>query len=45
MDSDKSMRILLEKLYSLGHRHILLLAPDAMEIEQRRTRYQGFLST
>ena len=36
------MRILLEKLYSLGHRHILLLAPEPMEIEQRRARYQGF---
>jgi len=42
MDSGKSMRILLEKLYSLGHRHILLLAPEKMEIEQRRARYQGF---
>ena len=42
MDSAKSMRLLLEKLYSLGHRHILLLAPETMEIEQRRARYQGF---
>ena len=42
MDSGRSMRILLEKLYSLGHRHILLLAPEPMEIEQRRARYQGF---
>ena len=42
MDSEKSMKILLEKLYSLGHRRIFLLAPDQREIEQRRTRYLGF---
>ena len=42
MDSEKSMKILLEKLYSMGHRRIILLAPDSQEIEQRRTRYQGF---
>ena len=42
MDSAKSMSLLLEKLYSLGHRHILLLAPETIEIEQRRARYQGF---
>ena len=42
MDSEKSMKILLEKLYSMGHRRIHLLAPDSKEIEERRTRYQGF---
>ena len=42
MDSEKSMRILLDKLYSLGHRQIILLAPDAREVEQRRKRYTGF---
>lgn len=42
MDGEKSMRILLDKLYSLNHRKIVLLAPDPQEIEERRTRYQGF---
>ncbi len=42
MDSARSMALLLDKFYQLGHRRIFLLAPDAMEIEQRRTRYQGF---
>ena len=42
MDSGKSMRSLLDQLYSLGHRHILLLVPEAKEVEERRTRYQGF---
>ncbi|NMA20910.1 MAG: LacI family transcriptional regulator [Lentisphaerae bacterium] len=42
MDGKKSMRNLLDKFYSLGHRRIFLLAPDPMEIEQWRTRYQGF---
>ena len=42
MDSARSMALLLDKFYQLGHRRIFLLTPDAMEIEQRRTRYQGF---
>ena len=42
MDGEKSMRILLDKLYSLDHRRIVLLAPDPQEIEERRARYQGF---
>ena len=42
MDSEKSMCILLDKLYSLDHRRIILLAPDPQEIEQRRKRYTGF---
>jgi len=42
MDSEGSMKILLGKLYSLGHRKIFLLAPDSKEIEERRMRYQGF---
>ena len=42
MDSERSMRILLEKLYSLNHRRIILLAPDPREIEQKRKRYTGF---
>ena len=42
MDSEKSMRILLDKLYSMGHRRIILLAPDPQETEQRRKRYTGF---
>ena len=42
MDSRKSIQNLLGKLFSLGHRHILFLTPDAMEIETVRTRYQGF---
>ena len=44
MDSEKSMRILLDKLYSLDHRRIILLAPDPQEIEERRARCQGFYS-
>ena len=41
-DGEKSMKALLAKLYSLGHRNILLLAPGPREIEERRTRYKGF---
>ena len=44
MDSGKSMCILLDKLYSLDHRRIILLAPDPQEIEERRARCQGFYS-
>ena len=42
MDGEGSMRILLDKLYSLDHRRITLLAPDPREIEERRARCQGF---
>ena len=42
MDGEGSMRILLDKLYSLDHRRIILLAPDPREIEERRARCQGF---
>ena len=42
MDSGKSMRSLLDKLYSLGHRKIVLLAPEKQDIEERRTRYLEF---
>ncbi len=42
MDGEKSMQLLLDKLYALEHRRIFLLAPDPREIEERRTRYQGF---
>ena len=44
MDGESSMKSLLEKFHSLGHRRIFLLAPDSVEIEQRRTRYQGFFN-
>ncbi len=42
MDGEKAMHFLLDKLYDLGHRRIILLAPDSREIEERRARYQGF---
>ena len=42
-DGEKSMQALLARLYSLGHRNILLLAPGPLEIEARRTRYKGFV--
>lgn len=44
MDGEKSMCLLLDRLYGLGHRRIVLLAPDPREIEERRTRYQGFFN-
>ena len=42
MVAEKSMERLLDKLYSLNHRRIILLAPEPQEIEQRRKRYVGF---
>lgn len=42
MDGRGSMKFLLDRLYALGHRRIILLVPDPREIEERRTRYQGF---
>ena len=44
MDGEKSMKVLLDKFYKLGHRRIFLLTPDSIEVEQLRTRYQGFFN-
>ena len=44
MDGERSMRFLLDRLYALEHRRIILLAPDPREIEERRMRYQGFFN-
>lgn len=42
MDSERTVKQLMDRLYSLGHRKIFLLTPDAFEIEKRRTRYKTF---
>ena len=44
MDGKKAIQTLLKKLYSLGHRNIMLLVPGPQELEELRTRYQGFVS-
>ena len=41
-DGVKSMKNLLDMLYSQGHRNIVLLAPNGQAVEEMRARYQSF---